>query len=179
MIRKILIAVAAVLAGFLLVAALKPADYLIQREIVIQAKPEAIFPYLVSMKKADQWMPWKEGDPQVVTSYSGPEEGVGAISSWESPGQMGTGQAEVVGVTPNQLVKTKITYTKPMVMSQDSEFSLAPDAGGTRVAWRVTGQQPFIPRLICTLMFMNLDKFVGGEFEKGLGKLKLILEKNP
>lgn len=53
-------------------------------------------------------------------TYSGPEEGVGAVSSWESPGQMGTGRAEVVESNLNQNVKTKITFTKPMETSGPS-----------------------------------------------------------
>ena len=28
------------------------------------------------------WMPWSESDPNVKTTYSGPEEGVGSTSSW-------------------------------------------------------------------------------------------------
>jgi hypothetical protein len=122
------------------------------------------------------WMPWKETDPKVQMTYSGPEEGVGSISSWESPGQMGTGKAEVVGVVANQSVKTKITYTKPMQMSQDSEFVLTPVGETTQMTWKVSGKQPFIGRLMCTLTFMNMDQYVGGMFEKGLNKLKTLAE---
>lgn len=176
MIKKILFGLGFALLVFVVIAALKPEDYLIKRNILINAKPEAVFPFLVSMKNADTWMPWKEQDPQVINSYSGPEEGIGAISSWDSPGQMGTGKAEVVGVIPNQSVKTKITYTKPMEMSQDSEFILAPNSDSTQVTWTVSGKQPFIARLMCTLMFMNMDKYIGRMFEIGLNKLKLIVE---
>lgn len=176
MIKKILAGLALILGIFVVVAAIRPADYLIKRDIVINAKPEAIFPFLVSTKKADTWMPWKETDPQVQITYSGPEEGMGLISSWDSPGQMGTGKAEVVGVIANQSVKTKITYAKPMEMNQDSEFTLTPQGESTQMTWTVTGNQPFFARLICTVMFMNMDQYVGGMFEKGLNKLKLIVE---
>jgi hypothetical protein len=175
-IKKILLVLGLILAVFVVIAALKPAEYLIKRDVMINAKPEAIFPFLVSMKKADDWMPWKESDPQVQNSYSGPEEGLGSVSSWESPGPMGTGKAEIVGSTPNQSVKTKITYTKPMEMSQDSEFVLTPMGENTQMTWTVSGIQPFIARLICTLTFMNLDKYVGGMFEQGLNKLKTLAE---
>lgn len=178
MIKKILIGLGLILTVFIVIAALKPAEYLIQRDVLINAKPDAIFQLLVSPKNADQWMPWKEQDPQVQITYSGPEEGMGSISSWDSPGQMGTGKAEVVGVIPNQSVKTKITYTRPMEMNQDSDFVLTPMGDSTQMTWTVTGSQPFFARLMCTLMFMNMDKYVGGMFEKGLNKLKLIVEGN-
>lgn len=176
MIIKILAGLGLIFAVFVTIAALKPSEYLIKRDVMINAKPESIFPLLISMKNADTWMPWKESDPQVQNTYSGPEEGMGSISSWDSPGQMGTGKAEVVGVIPNQSVKTKITYTKPMEMNQDSEFILTPTGEGTQMTWIVTGNQPFFARLMCTFMFMNMDKYVGGMFEKGLNKLKLIVE---
>jgi uncharacterized protein YndB with AHSA1/START domain len=176
MIKRILLVIGITLAVFVVIAFLKPEEYQIKREVIIDAQPETVFPFLASMKKADQWMPWKEIDPKVETSYEGPEEGVGSISSWNSPGSMGTGKAEVIAVTENQLVKTKITYTKPMQMSQDSEFILTPMGEATQMTWIVRGKQPFFARLMCTLMFMNMDKYVGGMFERGLNKLKLSIE---
>lgn len=176
MIKKVLAALALILSIFVVVAALKPADYLIKRDILINAKPEAIFPYLSSAKNADSWMPWADHDPQVKNSYSGPDDGVGSTASWESPGQMGTGKAEVVAIVPLQSVKTKITYSKPMEMNQDSEFILTPEGENTRMTWQVGGNQPFIARFMCTIMFMNMDKYVGGMFEEGLNKLKTKVE---
>ena len=176
MIKKILAGLGILLAVFVIIASLKPEDYLIKRDVTINAKPEVIYPFLVSAKNADSWMPWKEIDSQVQITYSGPAEGVGSISSWESPGQMGTGKAEVVGAIPSQLVKTKITYTKPMEMNQDSEFALTPQGESTLMTWTVSGKQPFFARLMCTLMFMNMDKYVGGMFERGLAQLKTMVE---
>ena len=176
MFKKILAGLGLIFTVFVVIAALKPAEYIIKRDVMINAKPESIFPLLNSMKNADTWMPWKESDPQVQNTYSGPEDGIGSVSSWDSPGQMGTGTAEVVGVILNQSVKTKITYTKPMEMSQDSEFILTPKGDSTQMTWVVTGKQPFFGRLISTLILMNMDKYVGGMFEKGLNKLKLIVE---
>jgi uncharacterized protein YndB with AHSA1/START domain len=177
MIKKIILVLGMILVVLIVIAFLKPEEYQIKREVIIDVKPEAVFPYLISMKKADQWMPWKEIDPKVETSYEGPEEGVGSISSWNSPGSMGTGKAEVIAVTENQLVKTKITYTKPMQMSQDSEFILTPIGETTQMTWIVRGKQPFFARLMCVILFMNMDKYVGGMFEKGLNNLKLSVER--
>ncbi len=176
MIKKILIGLGLVFTLLVIIAAVKPEDYLIKRELTINAKPEAIFPFLVNTQKTDMWMPWKETDPDVKMTYSGPEEGVGSISSWESPGPMGTGKAEIVGAAPNQSVKTKITYTKPMEMTQESEFIITPMGESSQMTWQVSGKQPFFARLMCTLMFMDMDKYVGGMFEKGLSKLKSITE---
>lgn len=163
------------IAGFLLFVAIQPADYTISREIVIAAPAEKIFPHINNSEKANAWMPWAEEDPNVKMNYSGPAEGVGSISSWDSPGKMGTGNAEVVESVQNQVVKTKLTYTKPMEMTQLAEISLSPTAsGGTNVRWSVSGKNSFVGRIFC--IFMNMDKLVGGMFEKGLARLKTSVE---
>lgn len=174
--KKLFAGLAALVVLFLIYVALIPAHYVITRSVVIQAKPEAVFPYLISMKKADEWMPWKDSDPEMKSTYKGTDSGIGAISSWESTGRMGVGQAEVVEVLENQKVKTKITYTKPMQFTQDSEFLLSNSSEGVVMTWNASGESPYINRLICALGIMNMDKYVGGEFEKGLKKLKALVE---
>ncbi|MEK6579203.1 MAG: SRPBCC family protein [Bdellovibrionota bacterium] len=175
-IKKILATLALLLVAVIVYAAIKPSEYFIKRDLVIHAKSDAIYPYLVSMKNADQWMPWSETDPHVKTTYSGPETGVGATSNWDSQGGMGTGKAEIVVAVSNQSIKTKITYSKPMEMNQDSEFILTPAGKSTQMTWTLSGKSPFIARLMCTVTFMNMDKYVGGMFEKGLLKLKGLVE---
>jgi uncharacterized protein YndB with AHSA1/START domain len=170
MITKILIVLGIVIAGLLIYAAAKPSGMFISRELLVKASPQVIFPFLNNSRKANEWMPWAEIDPKVTMSYAGPEEGVGSVSSWESTGQMGVGKAEVVESVANQRVKTRLTYTKPMAMSQLAEFSLNPTPEGTVVRWSVSGNTPFVGRLFC--IFMSMDKMVGGQFDKGLTELK-------
>lgn len=174
MMKKIFLVLAVLILGFCIYAALLPAEYVIAREIAIKASPEAIFTHINNSKKANNWMPWKDADPNLQMVVVGPEEGVGSGSKWDSSGSMGTGQAIVIESIPNQLVKTQITYTKPMEMSQMAEVSLTPNGETTMVRWSVSGQNSFMGRLMC--MFMNMDKMVGKEFEKGLNNLKGIVE---
>jgi len=118
MLKKIIIGFVVVLGGFLLYATTLPAEMHISRELEMKAKPERIFPYINNSKKANEWMPWQDSDPGVKMSFSGPEEGVGSKSSWDSKGKMGTGEALVVESIKNQVVKTQLSYTKPFQMSQ-------------------------------------------------------------
>lgn len=171
---KASIAFALILTGFLTFIALQPSDMNISRELLIQANPQKIFPHINNSQKANDWMPWSESDPQVQMQFSGPAAGIGSISSWISKGKMGTGQAIVVESIPNKSVKTKLTYTQPMTMEQMAEVSLSPTDGGTLVRWSVSGKNSFIGRIFC--FFLNMDKEVGGQFEKGLRKLKAQVE---
>lgn len=174
MLKKSLLSVAIILAIFLTYIATQSPDYSVSRQVVVKASAEKLFPYINNSKRTNDWMPWKDSDPNVQMTYSGPDEGVGSIASWDSQGQMGTGKAEVVESKVNESVKTKLTYTKPFEMIQMAEVSLTPQPDGTVVRWSVEGKNNFIGRIFC--FFMGMDKMVGSEFEKGLNKLKSMIE---
>ena len=175
MIIKILSILGALVAGLLIYAGLKKPEMEITREVLIKATPEKLFPFINNSQKSNDWMPWKDSDPGVNMTYTGPMEGVGSRSSWESKGKMGIGNAEVIQSVNNLTVKTKLEYTKPMVMSQIATISLTPSSKDeTLVRWSVNGHNSFIFRLFGILY--SMDKMVGGEFEKGLAKLKKMAE---
>lgn len=177
MTKKILLGVGVLIAAILVFAALKPAHYRVSREIVIYASPEAIFPFINDAKKMDEWNPWVDVDPTVKMEYSGPAEGVGATSSWKDAKQMGTGSATVVESVPGKLVKTKLVYTKPFKMEQMAQFDLEMSPEGTLVRWSVEGESNFIGRIFC--LFQDMDKMIGGTFDKGLAKLRQTVEAPP
>src|SRR4051812_22680914 len=124
MLKKIGLGLLLVLVVFLGYVALKPPGYDISREISINAPAEKIFPYLNNSKLAEQWGPWTEVDPQAKMIYSGSDEGVGSRTSWDSPGQLGTGSATIVESVANERVGIKLEYTKPMNMNQDSVYNI-------------------------------------------------------
>lgn len=175
MFKKIVIVVAVLIGLLFMYAAIQPSEYKISRRLLIHAQPEVLFSYINNSKKMNEWMPWAEEDPQVQMSYSGPDEGIGSISSWDSAGTMGTGKSTIIESIANSSTKTRIDYFKPMEMIQMSDMLLTPQAEGTMVSWAVTGQNGFMNRVFC--VFMNMDKYIGGKFEKGLSKLKNLVEK--
>ncbi len=173
---KILLIFVGLIVGLAAYVAAQPSEMSITRELFIKATPELLFPWINNSKKSNEWMPWKTIDPVLEMNYAGPEEGVGSISKWDSKGQMGTGQAEIIESIPNQLVKTQLTYTKPMQMSQLAEVSLHPKEDGTLVRWSVSGKNGYVGKLFG--VFMNMDKLIGSQFEMGLASLKSLAEKN-
>ncbi|MEK7358296.1 MAG: SRPBCC family protein [Bdellovibrionota bacterium] len=174
MIKKIALAFGLLIAAILVAGALQPADYVVTRSTTIKAPAEKIFPYLNNQKLAERWGPWKETDPQATMSYSGPDEGVGAVASWDSPGQLGTGSATITETEPNQRVRIALAYTRPMNMTQTSDYIVEPNGDETKVTWRVEGKNSLPGRVMC--LFMNMDKMVGTMFEKGLSNLKSLVE---
>jgi hypothetical protein len=174
MLRKIGVALAVIVIAFSGYVAVLPEDYVISREITIQASADQIFPFLNSQKLADQWMPWNELDPESRTTYSGPETGIGAVGNWAGGKYMGTGSATITESILNQKVVYRLEYTEPHAMVQEATYLLKPVEGGTKVTWQVTGKNNFISRAMC--VFVNMDKLVGSNFEKGLSNLKTLVE---
>ena len=169
------IAIFALFAAFALYVATRDPEYVISREILIRAAPEKIFPYLESTKRADEWMPWREIDPQSVNTFTGPDRGVGSRCSWDGGKKMGKGSATVVESQPPSRVACQLSDEKPVKMEQFAEYLVQPCGSETKVTWKVSGRNTFGGRLFCT--FVNMDKMVGSSFEKGLQNLKQLTEK--
>jgi uncharacterized protein YndB with AHSA1/START domain len=174
MFKKILFGLVLIVTIILVVAALKPSHVTLSQEMTIKASPAAIFPYINNAKKSYEWMPWADGDPGIKIEFSGPEEGVGAMSQWNGK-NMGAGKSEVIESVENRLVRTKLEYTKPFSMEQTAEILLNPTPDGTLVKWNVSGESPFMFRVIG--LFMNCKKIAEEQFLKGLSKLKNMVEK--
>ena len=77
---------------------------------------------------------------------------------------------------PNELVQFKLEFFKPMAGVSTSEFTFKPQGNQTEVTWTMTGENNFIAKAMC--LFMNMDKMVGEQFEKGLASMKSIAEEN-
>lgn len=174
MILKLFALVGLAILGISIYAAMLPSDFKITRELKINASPDTLFPYINNSKLSNDWMPWKKSDPDAEMVYSGPTDGLGAKTSWDSRGRMGKGEAEVIESVPQKSVKTQLTYTRPMNMAQIAEISLHPASDGTVVRWTVSGQNSFMGRVFC--IFMNMDKMVGSQFEEGLKTLQQMTE---
>lgn len=176
MFKGIFFGLAGILTALLGFVAVQSPDYEIKREITINATADKIFPYLNSSKLAEKWGPWLEVDPDSKMTYSGPDDGVGSKANWDGGKQLGTGSATIVESIPNQKVGIKLEYVAPMNMTQDSEYLISQNGNQSVVVWKVQGKNNFMGRLMC--VFMNMDKMVGGMFEKGLNNLKNLVEKS-
>ena len=95
-------------------AAMKPDDFWIERNITMKAPAEKIFPLLNSPKAAMAWIPFMEPDPNVKIAYEGPESGVGAAQTWDGNNDVGKGRIEITESTPSSQVTAKLDFERPM-----------------------------------------------------------------
>jgi hypothetical protein len=73
-----------------------------------------------------------------------------------------------------ELIRIKLEFLKPFKATNTAEFTFKPRGDQTVVNWSMTGQRNFVMKAFG--MMMNMDKLVGGDFEKGLAKMKSVTE---
>ena len=174
MVMRIGIGVIVAVAGLLVVVATRPSEYRVTRTARIAAPPSAVFAYVNDLEKFNTWNPFLKMDPRARTAYAGPPAGTGAIMTWTGDKNVGEGRMTLVESRPGELVRFKLEFLKPFAATADAQFTFTPDGGGTAVTWSMTGQNTFMAKAMH--MVMNIDRMIGGQFEKGLASLKSLAE---
>ncbi len=156
-------------------AATKPDTFRIARSIAIKAPPEQIFPLINDLHKQLTWMPF-DRDPAAKRSFNDTPSGKGAAYSWDGNSDVGAGSIEITEAAAPSMVTMNLDMTRPMQAHNIVEFTLDPgeSAGTTSVTWAMHGQQPFLGKIVST--FIDCEKMVGDDFNKGLAKLKALAE---
>lgn len=174
MLKKIALVVVALLVIFVAVVALQPAEFVISREATINAPAAVIAAQIDDFHKWNAWSPWEGLDPNMKREFSGPASGVGAVYHWVGKEDVGEGEMKVDAVTPGALVGIKLDFIKPFPANNHIDFTFAPAGEATKTTWKMSGQNNFMSKAFG--LFMNMDKLVGADFEKGLASLKTVAE---
>lgn len=169
MLKKVLVGVGAVIGIFLIVVALQPSDFHVKRSATLAASPAALFERVNNHHKFNEWNPFLKMDPNVKNTYAGPDTGVGAACSWDGNKDIGAGTATIVESKPNELVRMRMDWKRPMEGVATVDFTFKPDGEKTLVTWAMYGKNNFIGKLVS--LFMDCDKMVGPQFEEGLTSL--------
>ncbi|MGO4385415.1 SRPBCC family protein [Specibacter sp. RAF43] len=149
-------------------------SFSVSRSAVIAAPAEEIYPLVVSFREWTKWSPWENIDPNMHRSYDGPVSGVGATYKWKGNGRAGAGTMEIVDAVEPSRIGIRLDFTKPMKAVNPTTFTFVPEGAGTRVTWTMTGENKTIISRAFAL-FMNMDKMVGNDFEKGLASLAAVV----
>ena len=142
----------------------------VTRSRLIPAPAEAIYPLVIGFREWPKWSPWETVDPTMKRNYDGPVSGVGAKYTWKGNGKAGAGAMEITEAAEPSRIAIRLEFTKPMKALNPITFTFVPEGGGTRVTWSMTGESKGMGRVF--MLFMNMDKLVGGDFEKGLAQLQ-------
>lgn len=174
--KKILYVVIGLFVVYLILCLVGPSQMKIERSMDINTSAEIIKPKLADLKFFyEKWSPWTEKDPNMKTIFTGEVGKEGSSMSWES-------DVEDVG---KGVMTYKYTHGDTIVelLNFDGHGDanvyhiVNSDGAGSRVNWVMQNSVPFLFRGV--MLFMNIDKMVAPDFEKGLAKLKKTMEEMP
>ena len=177
MIKKILIGLVVVIAIFLIVVAMRPADFRVERSATIAAPAQALFDQVNDHHNFNKWNPFLKLDPSVKNTFSGPDSGVGAVCAWDGNSEIGAGSSTITESKPGELVRERMDWIRPMAGVATVEFTFKPEGDKTVVTWAMYGKNGFMGKLVS--LFMDCDKMCGPQFEQGLADLGKVVTSAP
>jgi uncharacterized protein YndB with AHSA1/START domain len=168
--------IGAIVFILIIMAMAAPKDLRMERKIVVSVSPETVFNSLKSLKKQDQWSPWHKKDPNMKSEYRGTDGEVGSVSYWKGNKDVGEGEQEIKALTPNDRIDSELRFIAPFKAVNDAYFDIKPSGNGSEVTWGFYAKYKF--PISVMMMFMNIEKTLGGEFEQGLRDFKTMIENN-
>jgi len=174
MLTTVLIVVAVLILIFVVLVAMQPNEFRVTRSTSIAAPPPVVFGLVNDFHEWDAWSPWAKMDPNATNTFEDSAAGQGAIFAWSGNKKVGEGRMTILESRPHELIRIKLEFFKPFKCSNTAEFTFEPEAGGTHVTWSMFGKNLLMGKIFG--LFMNMDKMVGKDFEKGLAAIKSTAE---
>jgi hypothetical protein len=175
--KKILLSLAILVAVLLIVALFVKKDYFVEREIAINKPQKEVFDYIKYLKNQNNYSVWAKMDSKMKKEFKGTDATPGFVSAWSSDNKdVGKGEQEIIKVIEGKSIETEIRFIEPFASVAPSYMTT--DSVGvnqTKVKWAFKGKTPYPMNLM--LLFFDMETIIGGDLQKGLDNLKVILEK--
>lgn len=152
---------------------MSPKPYAVIRSVHIAADPAAIHPHINDFHHWVAWSPWEDIDPGMKRTYSGADAGAGAVYHWDGDRKAGAGRMSITE-SNERTIDIDLEFSRPFPAENQIEFGLAPTDGGTTVTWTMHGELTGFMKVFS--LIRPMDKLVGPDFERGLAKLKAVVE---
>jgi effector-binding domain-containing protein/uncharacterized protein YndB with AHSA1/START domain len=171
--KTILIIVFAVLALLVILGLAGPGNYRVQRATTIAATPEEVYRYVSLLGRMKEWGPWQEMDRDQVQTIEGTDGTVGAVWRWQGD-TVGVGSQRIVAMEPNRKVSCELHFIEPFESKGTVDYELEQRGDSTRMVWTMSGENNFMGRVMG--VFVDMDRMIGADFERGLAKLRTMVE---
>jgi uncharacterized protein YndB with AHSA1/START domain len=165
-------AVVVIVVLFMVMVAMRPADFRITRTGRISAPVGLVFDNVNDLHKWEAWSPWAKMDPNARNTFGGPLDGPGSSMEWAGNNKVGAGRMTILESRPGEAIRIKLEFFKPFKATNLAEFTFKPEGDQTAVTWSMSGKNNFMGKAIGLLM--NCGKMIGGQFEQGLANLNSV-----
>ncbi len=168
------IVILVIVALFFVIALFLPSKLTMEESIVIKKPASLIFEQVNNFHNWPAWSPWQANDPGMVSTYEGPDEGIGAKTLWTSK-KSGNGSMTIIESVPYKRVSSALDFG--VKGTATNYFNFRDENGATKVTWGVEIPTLAYPQeKYLGLMMPNMMKVY---FRKGLEKLKEVTEAMP
>ena len=174
--KKILITIVAIFLILVVIGFLLPKTRHVERSVVIDAPPCAVFAQVNGFRHFNDWSPFVAIVPGAEYDFEGPDFGVGSKMTWTATDPSAeTGGQIVVASTPYERVDVELDLGSQGV--SQAAYLLQPENQGTRLTW--TFDTDFGLNIIGRYFGLILDRQLGPLYAQGLANLKRIAEELP
>ena len=175
MLKKILIVLGVLIAGFVLLIATRPDSYRVERSVKIDAPAALVFTHVDDFKAWAAWSPWERLDPQMQKTFSGAEHGKGAAYAWQGNQAAGKGRMEITESRAPEHIAIALEFIEPFPSKAEAAFDFkAEGENAVMVTWAMSGPMSFMGKLFG--LFVSMDDMIGTDFDVGLAKLEELAE---
>ncbi|MEO8668705.1 MAG: SRPBCC family protein [Bauldia sp.] len=173
---RVVVAIVAVAVVAILVAFALPRHPTVTRTVEVAAPVSVVFPIVSDLRRFNEWSPWFERDPAAEYTFTGPVDGVGQTMNWTSKKpDVGSGKQTITGIEPDKEVDMLLDFGSQGAATATMKLDPAGDA--TKVTWGFSADTGFNP--VMRYMGLMFDGWIGPDYEKGLARLKALVETPP
>lgn len=171
---KIIGIVLATIVGLILFIALfVPKEFAYEKSITINAPIDSVWANANSLAAIDKWSPWNDHEPNMKKEMSGTDGTIGAKQSWAGE-IVGKGSQTITRIEKPTLFETELVFIEPQESHGKGFVKLNTEGNGTKATWGMTGTMPYPFNIM--ILFMNMEKSMGKDWDRGLGRLKKLSE---
>jgi Polyketide cyclase / dehydrase and lipid transport len=161
------------IVALLLMAALMPKTYNVEKSIVINKPPAAVMDKVGNLNAYRDWNPWMKMEPDAKSEITGTPHTPGHKYHWEGK-KIGIGELRLVS-SDDKHIHFDLEFFKPWKSKAKDNWLFEPwgDGSETKITWQNSGQLPWpMARLMGPMIVKNLNQ----QFITGLDNLKKLTE---
>ncbi len=171
----VLYIIAGIVLLILILGMIAPKDLNVSRSIEVNVSLTDAYNSLKSLKQQQNWSVWSKRDPNMKTETRGTDGEVGFVHSWSGNKDVGEGEQELTKLVPMERIEMELRFLKPFKVTNTGYFILKEKDSSVHVTWGFYGKNKFPFSIM--MLFMNMDKSIGKDFEEGLNNFKDFIEK--
>ena len=172
--KKIGLFILALIGLILIVAVFVNKEYAVERNIVINKPPQAVFNYVKYIKNQDYFHTWAMLDTNCRREYKGVDGTKGYNVAWDSDNSdVGKGEQQITNIEEGKRIDYGLRFIEPFEGNATAYMTTAPQNNQTVVTWGMNGETNYP----MNLMNLFMDRMLGGDMESSLQRLKVNVEK--